>query len=166
MIEMLPETPIEAGYERIKSEIRSATITFDKKQDQRDDDYPRIHFPPDHMLVNSLEKVAIKSVFRFRYSTAPYKLEFTIRRDWADMHAMYNGDKRPATTFNITIYGENWGEARACEIAGTDQGWGRELENLFHDDGEHFAQGLGGQERVRALVEAVEGIRHALIPSV
>lgn len=143
--------------------MRAATVLFNPGEGGKDEDYPRVHFSRGHKLADSLKQVAIKNVFRFRYSQAPYKLEFTIRREWGDIRAMHSKKELPVTTYDITVYGENWGEVRASEIARTGQGWGKELENLFYDDLDCGIQDLSGQERVGRFVDTVQRIRQALI---
>lgn len=131
-----------------------------------DDDYPRILFN-NRDKVSSFQDVAILSVFRFRYNPAPYKVEFTIRRQWPDARSISTTE--PKTTYGITVYGEDWDkEVVASEYSRSKQGWGQELEHLFEDD-EGYTQdgrdGSGGRkavERVRTFVEAMQGIRDAL----
>lgn len=157
----------KGGYPTMESEIRAARILFPNIENARDEDYPRMHFTKRNGKAHELRRVAIRSVFRFRYNPAPYQIEFTIRREWSNVIDMANDRNEPMTTFGITVYGEDWGETRASEVARTRQGWGQELEHLFrntpsspHADG--FGSRVNGETRVQTLVNIVHDIRRAI----
>ncbi|KAK6066135.1 hypothetical protein SCUP234_12217 [Seiridium cupressi] len=166
-IETVPDAAIKhAGYRPFEAEVRAATVQFPSKQ-ARDEDFPRLHFQSPAIKAQELREVAIRSVFRFRYSPAPYQVEFTIRRTWPNVKAMANNRYEPVTTFGITVYGEDWGETRATEIVQTGQGWGQELEHLFRDSpgsthGNESDVRASGEERVQAFVNIIRDIRRAL----
>ncbi|KAH6646507.1 hypothetical protein BKA67DRAFT_669267 [Truncatella angustata] len=169
------ETIKNHGYDSLKSEIRSARIRFSGSSNMHDEDYPRIHFMENAIKARSLEQVTIRSVFRFRYSPAPYQIEFTIHRTWPNVDAMGRDQETPLTSFGITVYGEHWGETRASEIARTGQGWGPELENLLcisqsspgNENGaevgaESSEVRVNGEGRAQSLLNVIHDIRRAL----
>ncbi|KAM0806862.1 hypothetical protein AB5N19_07201 [Seiridium cardinale] len=166
-IETVPDAAIKhAGYRPFEAEVRAATVQFPGNQ-ARDEYFPRLHFQSPAIKAQELREVAIRSVFRFRYSPAPYQVEFTIRRTWPNVKAMANNRYEPVTTFGITVYGEDWGETRATEIVQTGQGWGQELEHLFRDSpgsthGNESDVRVSGEERVQAFVNIIRDIRRAL----
>lgn len=145
----------------MESEIRTARINFPVDTDKaRDEDYPRLLFSKNGKKAKELPRVAIKSVFRFRYSPAPYQVEFTIRREWPSAAAMSNMKNEPVTTFGVTVYGDHWGETRASDVTKTGQGWGQELEVLFRPIVDDSAN--NGEQRVQAMLNVIHDIRHAL----
>jgi hypothetical protein len=112
-------------------------------------------------LSSQLNKVAIKSVYRFKYSSTYYVVEFTIRREWENIMAMTDR-REPLATFGITVYGEHWGDTRASDVAKTGRGWGEELEILFSDELAQGSANANGESRVRAFVETINAVRDAL----
>ncbi|ETS86808.1 hypothetical protein PFICI_00636 [Pestalotiopsis fici W106-1] len=163
-IDTVPEAPIRTkGFDILNSELRAADIQVPESTGVRDGAFPRIHFRGKYEKAKALNKVAIKSVFRFRYRPAPYQVEVTITREWEKVVAM--GDQ-PLNSFGVVIYGERWGESRALELTKTGQGWGPELEHLFVDRQNDIHAGLdrlsSGDERAQCLIDAIHNIRSAL----
>lgn len=151
----------------METEIRAAAILFPRDTNKvRDRDYPRLQFR-NGKKVKELRRVAIRSVFRFRYNPSPYQIELTIRREWPSATAMSDNTMEPITTFEIMVYGDHWGETRASEVSKTDQGWGQELEYLFRpivDEGGNNCLDTytNGEHKVQAMVDVVHDIRNAL----
>ncbi|KAI1864237.1 hypothetical protein JX265_008608 [Neoarthrinium moseri] len=165
-IETVNEQRKTIGFEALKSEIRGANIRFTTGEGDKDEHYPRLYFANKDKVFTALDKVAMQSLFRFRYNPAPYAVEFVLRRQWDSPSAMVNMEVDPVTTFGITIYGEDWSDTRASEITRTGQGWGTELEHLFRQDhgGQEDYVARSGQERVQAFLDVLDDIQHALSP--
>jgi hypothetical protein len=144
------EEPASKQSHRLASYIRTAKIAWSEgvRETGGDLDYPRVVLRAQDRLSSEFQKVAMRSVFPFRFGCTDYTVDFTIRREWSSVMEMNSRSTKPSVTYGVKVSCDHWRDG--CL-------WGNDLEHLFHDHGQANVYG-----RIRAFLETMCAICDAL----